>query len=108
MPQLEQKATTCYTMIPDKSVLNKDGLKTLYIMKKKLSDKRHIKSNQLYSDVIGGKRKSKKRHYKHIVKMKTTKTTRNKTLRNKMLKRRRSKKRDMINRRKSRKINLHK
>ena len=43
----------------------------------------------------GGKRKSKKQHYKPIIKTKT--------IRKKMLKRRRTKKRDKINRRRSRK-----
>ena len=104
MSQLEKKATTCYGNFRDKSKLDRGGLNKLKEIFPNI-DNIHNSSGTLFSADIGGKRKSKKRHYKPIIK---TKTTRNKTLRNKILKRHRSRKRNRINRRKSRKINLYK
>lgn len=98
--KLKEKATTCFKTIPQTLTLDRNGLEKLKTMFP------NIKNINRFAADIGGKRKSKKRHYKHIIKMKTTKTA--KTLRNKILKRRRSRKRDRINRRKSRKINLYK
>ena len=107
MRQLEKKVTTCYKMVDVTSTLNEYGFKKLKYIFPNIDniDNIHNSRRTLFSADIGGKRKSKKRHYKPIIK---TKTTRNKTLRNKILKRRRSRKRERINRRKSRKINLQK
>lgn len=133
--QLEKKATTCFSNLKyqDQSELDPTGLKKLKEIFPKIeaytilgvnpdsnlrdineaynnklrdfkSDKKQTmkiyEAYEFLSTHEGGKRKSKKRHYKPITKTKTT--------RNKILKRRRSRKRDKINRRKSRKINLYK
>ena len=90
--KLRNTSEKCLETIDEETSLNQEGLEKLKgifpgIVKRL--------QNAVKNKKGGGKRKSKKRHYKHIVKTKT--------IRKKNIKRRRSKKRDKINRRRSRK-----